>query len=89
MLLSGSIDQQLLSQILDELNRTNFQFEKSEDFRSFVENPVELDQAYLNPVDLDQDLDHQVLVSSSSLTSLLDYFSFLHILVSVFAIAIF
>ena len=89
MLLSGSIDQQLLSQILDELNRTNFQFEKSEDFRNFVENPVELDQAYLNPVDLDQDLDHQVLVSSSSLTSLLDYFSFLHILVSVFAIAIF
>ena len=44
----GSIDQQLLAKILDDLNRTNFEFEKSEDFRNFVENPIDLDQGYVN-----------------------------------------
>ena len=44
----GSIDQHLLAKILDELNRTNFEFEKSEDFRNFVENPIDLDQGYVN-----------------------------------------
>jgi hypothetical protein len=62
---SGSIDQHLLSQILEELNRTDFEFEKSEDFRNFVQNPVDLDLAVVdqleNPV--------PVPVSSSSVLS--------------------
>ena len=45
--ISGSIDQRHLSRILDELNRTNFEFERSEEFKNFVKNPIDIDVAFV------------------------------------------
>ena len=72
----GSIDPRHLSRIVDDLNGTDFDADvddvKSEEFRNFVENPIDVDFSFVdqleNPVVFATPLSSSTSASASSAT---------------------